>query len=138
MIYLSHSRERLRLRAAALATLEFPGDGRIAIMTLTPDMFEQTGAAWSDTEDLINEPMTARQVVASILVVDQGDGQVRVSFRSKSPEVCGQDIDVAAIASGFGGGGHRRASGARVESPLAEVRAEVIRAVEAAMQSGGN
>ena len=66
--------------------------------------------------------------------MEHADGIVRVSFRSKPPIAVDQqpegppfsDVDVAAVAQALGGGGHRRAAGARVPGTLQEVRAQVL------------
>ena len=81
----------------------------------------------------MNEPLSVRLVVVSVLLSDAGDGEIRISFRSKSPEVAGRDVDVAAVAGQFGGGGHRRAAGARVDGRLPDVRQRVTSAVIAAL-----
>ena len=51
---------------------------------------------------------------------------VRASFRSKEPfETVAPDIDVAVMAAEMGGGGHRRAAGARIEGRLSDVTTEI-------------
>ena len=75
----------------------------------------------TDTENVINRPLEIRTVAMSILLVEPPEGgPIRISFRSKG------QIDVAAFAQQFGGGGHARASGAKVEGTLAEVHAKVV------------
>jgi len=82
----------------------------------------------------VNEPLSSESVAVAALLSDQADGVIRVNFRSKSPEACGRDVNVATLAQQFGGGGHRRAAGARVEGTLEDVRQRVVAAVEAALQ----
>jgi len=125
-LYASYSVERIKLMAAMLSTLQFHADGALAVMWITKQMFEQTGAQNTDTENLVNYPMEAKSVVVTVLLTDMGDGQIRINFRSKSLQVCERDIDVSAIAAQFGGGGHARASGARVKGSLDEIRDRVI------------
>lgn len=132
-LYETSSPARLRLKAAMLSTLEFHANETLAVLSLTKAMFDQTGATPSEAEDLVNEPMETGSVVVAVLLTDMAEGPVRVSLRSKAPEVCGCDIDVAAIAQPFGGGGHRRAAGARINGTLDEVRSKVVAAVVAAM-----
>ena len=63
----------------------------------------------------------------SVLLVEQGDEIIRVSFRSKPPLAeSDPDIDVATIAQSFSGGGHYRAAGARIEGDLPDVRSKVV------------
>ncbi len=133
-LYASYSPARVRLMAEMLATLEFHANGAVAVMSLTQDMFKRTGASSAETEDLVNEPLSAGPVAVSVLLSDPGDGEIRVSFRSKSPEMIGRDVDVAAVAGRFGGGGHRRAAGVRVRGRLPEVRGRVTAAVVAALK----
>jgi phosphoesterase RecJ-like protein len=47
------------------------------------------------------------------------DGLVHVSLRSKG------DVDVAALARKFGGGGHRNAAGCRLAGAIGEVREKI-------------
>jgi phosphoesterase RecJ-like protein len=120
---------RLRLRAEALSSLELLENDRLAILSLSREAFDRSRAAADDTEDLINEPLQIGSVWVSILLVEQEGGPVRVSFRSKPPVQPGdQDFDVAAFAQRFGGGGHRRAAGARIEGALGDVRECLVRA----------
>ncbi len=123
LLYLRDSTARVRLLGEALSTLEFHAADRIAVMSLSQAAFARSSAVMSDTEDIVNEPMRIASVVVSMLLVEQGDGLIRANLRSKPP--CPRsnrpDVDVAAIANRFGGGGHRRAAGARVDGSLADV-----------------
>ena len=60
--------------------------------------------------------------------MEQPRGGVKVSFRSRS-------IDVARLAERFGGGGHRLAAGAIVETTLDEARSRVLAAAAAALDA---
>ena len=130
-IYQRDRPERLKLLAAALGSLELHADGRLAAMTLTRGDFDRTGASEDETEDFVNEPMRIPSVEVSLLCTAQADGQVRVSLRSR------QVVDVAAVARGFGGGGHPRAAGLRASGGLADVAADVIAACIEALRAGG-
>ena len=60
--------------------------------------------------------------------LEQPAGGIKVSFRSRSK------VDVAAIAKSFDGGGHRLASGATLNMPMAEAQARVLEAVRRALK----
>jgi phosphoesterase RecJ-like protein len=60
--------------------------------------------------------------------MEQPKGGVKVSFRSRR-------VDVAKIAEQFGGGGHRLASGATLDTTLDDARARVLAAVGAALDA---
>jgi len=130
-LYQQDSAARVKLLGSALTSLEFHG-GKLAVITLDRDAFLRTGATPADTEDIVNEPLRIAPVLVSILFVEQEDGVVRVNFRSKPPlrGVSSEqaDVDVAALAGTFGGGGHRRAAGARINGPLASAKEIVIAA----------
>jgi phosphoesterase RecJ-like protein len=95
-------------------------------------MFLLSDALPSDSEDMVNEPLAVGSVVVSVLLSEMEGGLIRVNFRSRSPEIAGRDVDVSAIAQQFGGGGHRRAAGARIQGHLDDVREQVIQAVRSA------
>ncbi|MBI3835966.1 MAG: DHH family phosphoesterase [Planctomycetes bacterium] len=128
-LYQQDSAARVKLLGAALASLELHENG-LAVMTLDRGAFAGTGATPADTEDIVNEPLRIATVIASILFVEQEDGIVRVNFRSKPPigtaKMTTPDFDVASLAATFGGGGHRRAAGARINGPISRVKQQVI------------
>jgi phosphoesterase RecJ-like protein len=116
-------------------SLELHADDRVVVMSLTPESFARAQATPADTEDIVNEPLRIASVVVSVLLVDQGDGVIRINFRSKAPDPLGvrPNVDVAAIAKEFGGGGHRHAAGARSKDSLYCVREKVITRLRAAI-----
>lgn len=126
----SHAPARLRLMCHMLGTLRLAANGAVAVVELTREMFERAGAQPADAEDLVNVPMETGSVMATALLTDMGDGVVRMNLRSKSPELIGREIDVSAVARRFGGGGHRRAAGARQAGALPQVREQVVHALE--------
>jgi phosphoesterase RecJ-like protein len=127
-LWFSDSEARIRLLSATLATLELYADDRLAVLTISPGTLRRVGATPSDTEEFVNEPLRIGSVVVSMLIVAQDDtDEVKIGLRSKAPVHDGvPDIDVAAHAQRFGGGGHRRAAGARLRGKFIEVRRQVI------------
>jgi phosphoesterase RecJ-like protein len=125
----SERAERILLHARALQSLELLVDGKLAVMTIGKQDFAGTRSHVNDTEDVINFPLQIRTVEVSVLFVEPPDSPpapVRISFRSKG------HLDVAAFAQRLGGGGHARASGAKMENvSLAEAKRRVIAAIEA-------
>ena len=104
-LYLNFSYPRFKLMAGMLDKLELHLDGRYAVMQITRQDFERTGAAYSDTENLINECHRIDSVEASALFIELKDERIRCSLRSRGP------LDVSKIAAKFGGGGHTMAAG---------------------------
>ncbi len=125
--------QRLALEARALASLEYLNDGAVAVMTLRPQDFEETGGSIDDLSNLVNDPMSVGSVRASILLVQREPKRTKISFRSKpstSRATQGEPIDVNKLAQRFGGGGHFHAAGARVETDIDAARAAVIAALQ--------
>ncbi len=82
-LYERSSRARYRLLAAALGTLEFELDGRVALMTITREMLKQTGATWEETTDLVNYTRGLASVECGVLLTPAKRGGARLSLRSK-------------------------------------------------------
>lgn len=126
-LYLQDGAPRVRLLGEALRSLELSVGDRLALTELDADAFARSGATPADTEDMVNEPLRIAGVIVSVLLVQQPDGVIRANFRSKPPQPgLIPDIDVAAVAKHFGGGGHRRAAGARFAIPMNEAKAAVL------------
>lgn len=123
-LYNNERPAKIKLAGAALSTLELFDRDRIACMQLDRAALECCAADPADTEGIINEAMRIGTVEASILLVEQPDGVIRVSLRSR------KRIDVASIAVTLGGGGHPRAAGARMPGPLAEAKQRVLKALQ--------
>ncbi|MFI4860455.1 MAG: bifunctional oligoribonuclease/PAP phosphatase NrnA [Phycisphaerales bacterium JB063] len=126
--------EKLALLIRAVGSLQLLADGRAAVMTLRSADFDETGALPEETERLIDIPQQVGtiQVIALISEVATPEGvQTRMSFRSKhAPDA----VNVSELAGQFGGGGHARAAGARLNEPADAVVPRVVEAVTRAVQ----
>ncbi|MHC4992465.1 MAG: hypothetical protein ACYTGC_15945, partial [Planctomycetota bacterium] len=60
----------------------------MAIMTLKPEDFKQTGGHMQDVSELVNTPMAIRTVRVSILLAQTSARGTKLSFRSK-PDITG-------------------------------------------------
>ena len=120
-LYLNFSYPRFRLMAGMLDKLELHLDGRYAVMQITQQDFERTGAKHSDTENLINESHRIESVKVSVLFIELKDGRIRCSLRSRGP------LDVSKIASKFGGGGHTMAAGTFLPGPMEKAKNLILK-----------
>lgn len=123
-LYLNFSYSRFRLMAGMLDKLELLLDGRYAVMQITQQDFERTGAKHSDTENLINESHRIDSVKASALFIEHKDGRIRCSLRSRSA------LDVSKIAAKFGGGGHTMSAGTFLPGPLENAKKLILEEME--------
>lgn len=119
----SYPASRMRLLGQALASLSIGHGGRYATMEVTQAMLAATGALLEHSDEFAVYPRAIAGVEVSALFREGDDGRVKVSLRSKDA------VDVAAIARGFGGGGHARAAGFQMRSTLEEAKRRVEEAV---------
>jgi phosphoesterase RecJ-like protein len=120
-LYQNERAERVTLQTRAQQTLQLLLDGRLAVMRVSKRDFEETNANAGDIENLINIPLQIRTVQVSLLFTEAREpGPIRVSLRSKG------QVDVAKFAEQFGGGGHARAAGLKVEGSLQDVQDKVV------------
>ncbi len=121
-LYLREPPGKLRLTARALNSLELLHNDRLACLTLLLADFRQAQAQAADTEDLVNEPLRISSVLISVMLTELPEG-TRISLRSK------RQIDVAAVAAQFGGGGHKLAAGASLPLPPAQAKQQLLAAL---------
>lgn len=122
-LYQNFSHQRFKLMAAMSGTLELHLDGCFATQYLSQQDFERTGAAYSDTENLIDECQRISTIETAALFVELKDGRIKCSLRSRGA------IDVSKIAQRFGGGGHTAAAGAHLDGPLENAKQLVLEQV---------
>jgi bifunctional oligoribonuclease and PAP phosphatase NrnA len=122
---------RMKLMGLVLNRLQLANQGRVAHTEILRTDYAATGAVPPDTEDLVNFTRSVQGVEVGLLFMEQPRGGVKVSFRARDK------VDVARVAEKFGGGGHRRASGATLNLPLEEAKTRVLEALAAELNSCG-
>jgi len=127
-LYRAVSPGLMKLKTLAMETITLFANGRIVCMQLTKQMFQETGTSPLDAQEFVEIPRSIKGVsVAVLLYTIDGGKRTKVSFRSNL------DVDVCAIAKGFGGGGHLRAAGCEIDAPIDEAQAHAVAAVEAVL-----
>ena len=109
-VYFGHSTAKMRLLGAALSNLH--REGPLAWIWVTSEQMERLGAKEEDCEGLVNYALSIQDVEVAAFFRELPDGRFRVSLRSKG------QLNVAAVAEQFGGGGHACASGCSLDGPL--------------------
>jgi len=123
-LFESKSQAEVRLLCLALQNINFNSNGKIAWMILNHEDVKAIGALDICPEGIINYSLTIKGVEVGLLFREISPGLIKVGFRSKG------EVDVSAIAAEFGGGGHRRAAGAKQEGTMEDAEREIILAVE--------
>lgn len=111
-----------RLLGRGLEKLELFFNGRVSVIALTQQDFEQCGANEGDSEGIVNYALEVAGVEAAVFLRQRGGGY-KISLRSAGK------LDVADIASQFGGGGHRLAAGCTVNGELDQVKDRIIQMI---------
>lgn len=119
-------RSTICLWSHALSNIHWTGP--IIWTELTQEGFAGCGAEISEAEGLVNFLAGTEGSRAAVILYQNEDRRSwRVSLRSLE-----ENVDVSAIAAAFGGGGHPRAAGARIEGGDAEKAAFLDRVAELA------
>lgn len=119
-LFESKSRQEVLLLRQALQSIEFTDNGQIAWMTLPYQETYELGALKLHPEGIINYTRMIEGVEVGLLFRETDPGIIKIGFRSKG------EINVAALAAEFNGGGHKQAAGARMEGTLEEVKKTVL------------
>ena len=93
----------LRILQQALGNLTLSLNAKVAILYVTQDEIQATGASMPDMEGIVDYARSLVTVEIAIFVIQLEDS-LRISLRSKN-------VDIASIAKHFGGGGHKVAAG---------------------------
>jgi len=116
--------KKLKLLTAALETIELYHTGKIGLITITKEMLSGIGADYSDSERFVDYPRFIIGVEVAALIREIGQNCYKFSLRSND------SVDVAALASHFGGGGHPRAAAFTREGTLESVKGEFLKKVQ--------
>jgi phosphoesterase RecJ-like protein len=126
--YDSSTLGRVKIFGAVLNSMQLDPSGHVALLTITQALAEANGASYDDTEGLINFPLTVKDIKAVAFFKEMADRTWRVSMRSKG------NVDVRAIASQFGGGGHVNAAGCSVTGELPGLQQTFMRLLGEAVE----
>ena len=123
------SQSRIAMEKEVLATMEYHFNKKLALVYITRDMMERTGALDSELEEIASMPRQIEGVLVGATLRQRDDGY-KISLLS------GEEIDSAAICGKLGGGGHRCAAGCFVKGSLEHAKEEIISVVGKALGFG--
>jgi len=115
--YSTRPLSHFRLLERCLSTIHILDD-TIITAYVTEEMLQNTNATQADAASMVNYIRNIQGTEIAILFIEDGNS-IRVRFRSKGREI-------RSLASTFGGGGHKMASGARIKGKLPKIINEVI------------
>ena len=118
-VYERNSPAYTRLLGRALSGLRLEAGGALGIVGVTRRVVEECGAEGVDTSEVTTPVLGVEGVQIALFFRELPGGKVKVSLRSKG------ELDVQNLASEFGGGGHRNASGIVMTGSYDEVVARI-------------
>lgn len=127
-VYGTYSLGRIKLLNLALDSIEISSNGKLSIMTITQEMLNMTRTQLDDADGLIHYARRIEDVKVAALIQELCNGQkpsdnqhrFHVSLRSDGT------VDVASIATAYGGGGHSNAAGFGIDAKLSEVKSKIV------------
>ncbi len=127
-IYLQDTPSKVKLWGRALERMELLSDGRFGLLVISLEDMKAFGATHDDLDELVQQPTRLASVEVAGLLYETEDGLIKLSLRSK------EAVDVNAVCKLFGGGGHRLASGAKLDGPMQAAKTRVVAAVSARLE----
>ena len=129
-VYASAPEGRIRLMTEVLQTLVVEPQHGLAWVTVPPGALERHDATADDLDGIVEFPRSIAGVRMALLFRQIASGRIKVSFRSMG------EVDSAALAQRFGGGGHHKAAGASLAGSLGEAQESVLRASRIFLNGG--
>ena len=123
-VYESQPLKRIKLTALVLETLQIAKSGRAAAVWVTKEMFAKTCTNGEYTDGLVNYPRSIAGVEVAFMAREIGHDEYKFSFRSRGL------VNVAALVTDFGGGGHHNAAGCRLKGILGELIEQIFALVD--------
>ena len=123
------SQSRIALEKEVLNIVEYHFERRCALIYITKDMMERTGALEAELEGMAAMPRQIEGVEVGIMIRER-ENDYKISLRT------GEELDASEVCGRLGGGGHKRASGCNVSGTLDEAKAAILREVGKSMGFG--
>ena len=117
------TKSKLALKSMALSTLEYYCQDKCAIITITSDMMKESGAAPEDMDGVASIPRSIRGVQCGITMKEDGNAW-KISIRSD------ESVNAAELCAKFGGGGHARAAGCKLNGSYDDAKKSLVKAIE--------
>ncbi len=104
------------LERLALEGMEFYGNDRICVITISQDMYAKTGSSELETDAIAPLTRQTEGVEIGLTIREKPDGTCKCSVRTLD------SVNAAEFAAAFGGGGHKQAAACRFDCSVAEAK----------------
>lgn len=124
IMFETKTRTYVALERLALESMKMFLDDRCAFITITRDMFRESGSDESEVDAIAAIPRQIEGVSVGVTMREKPDGTFKVSMRTH------EGVDASAICAMLGGGGHPRAAGCTVDGDAQNARNLVVSCIE--------
>lgn len=126
----THVQQQVMGKALMESRLEL--DGRCVFAALSYAQMRAYGVNSRDVDGIVAQLRLTRDTQLAVFAYETNPQQFKFSLRSNSDE-----LNVAAIAAGFGGGGHVRAAGCTLNGSLEDVTARMLAQLKLQLDGAG-
>lgn len=109
------------LEKLALNNMKMFCNDRVAVITVTQDMYAKTGSNEQETEALAPLTRQIEGVEIGITIREKADRTCKASIRTY------ESVNAAALAKNFGGGGHAQAAACRFDCSVDEALEQIVK-----------
>jgi phosphoesterase RecJ-like protein len=128
LMFETKTKSFLTLEMLARETLEYFFDGTCAMITITQDMYKESGSTEHECYPITALPRQIEGVLVGVVIKQKADGSYGISVRTDS------GIDASQICSRMGGGGHKGAAGCRSNGTIEEIKAQILDSVKISLE----
>lgn len=120
IMFETKSKTYARLERLALDSMRFYENERVAIITITQEMYKLTGSNEQETEAIAPLTRQIEGVEIGVTIREKPDGTCKASIRTYD------SVNAAQLAKEFGGGGHSQAAACRFDCGVKEAREKIV------------
>ncbi len=128
LMFETKTKSFLQLELLVRKTLEYHFDGSCALLTITQDMYRQSGSNEHECHSLTALPRQIEGVKVGAVIKEKADGTYGVSVRTEA------DIDASEICKRLGGGGHKGAAGSSFDCSYEEDKKMLLESIGASLK----
>lgn len=122
-IFETKSRSFAELERMALSSTQMFFDGRVALITVTQDMFKESGSGEDEFDKIAALPRQIEGVLVGAAMREQKNGTYKVSVRTNPP------VNAAEICMLMNGGGHPAAAGCVLNGTIEENKETLLKTI---------
>lgn len=124
LMFETKTKSFLELERLSRETLEYHFGDRCAVITITQDMYEKSGADEHQVYPITALPRQIEGVVVGAVMKEKPDGTYSISVRTDG------DLDASEVCARLGGGGHKGAAGCHPECGCDEAKVLLLESIK--------